>query len=247
MKPLKKMCVFHNQNLLEAIAQIEKNKEKAVFVVDKSYKFLGIITDGDIRRYILKTRDFQLDTKTSEILKPNYKAIYQNEVNHKNLLEAFSSDKFEIIPILDAKNKLVSYITKHSFYQNLLLNKPLTSINHKKELEISARPWGFYKSTLLTKFVQSKIITILPKQSISLQKHLRREEHWIIIFGKGKIILENSSLKVHTGKYFYIPKGCKHRLINTSKSQNLIFCEVQLGDYFGEDDIIRYEDQYERI
>ncbi len=81
---------------------------------------------------------------------------------------------------------------------------------------------------------------------ISLQKHTKREEHWVVVYGKGNIILEDSTIKAYTGKYVFIPKGCKHRIINTSANQNLIFCEVQLGNYFGEDDIIRYEDKYNR-
>ena len=53
-------------------------------------------------------------------------------------------------------------------------------------------------------------------------------------------------LNVEQGRYVYIPKGCKHKLINSSSIHNLIFAEVQLGDYFGEDDIVRIEDDYNR-
>lgn len=109
------------------------------------------------------------------------------------------------------------------------------------------RDLGVYKTTLLAKHVQSKIITVFPKGELSLQKHKRREEHWIIIKGEGKIILEDSILEVQQGRYIYIPKGCKHKVINSSYTDNLIFAEVQLGDYFGEDDIIRYEDKYGRV
>lgn len=115
------------------------------------------------------------------------------------------------------------------------------------DFEVFPRPWGFYKSTLLAEHVQSKIITVFPKGELSLQKHKKREEHWIIIKGEGKIILEDSILKVEQGRYVYIPKGCKHKLINSSLKENLILAEVQLGTYFGEDDIIRYEDKYGRI
>ncbi len=64
---------------------------------------------------------------------------------------------------------------------------------------------------------------------------------------KEKIILEDSILAVEQGRYVYIPKGCKHKVINSSINENLILAEVQLGDYFGEDDIIRYEDKYGRV
>lgn len=107
------------------------------------------------------------------------------------------------------------------------------------------RPWGFYKSILLTKILQSKVIVVSPMQAISLQKHRHREEHWIIVYGQGEVILEDTKIQVYPGKYIFIPKGCKHRILNHSK-KNLIFFELQMGDYFGEDDIIRYEDKYNR-
>ena len=59
--------------------------------------------------------------------------------------------------------------------------------------------------------------------------------------------LDDSVFEVHCGSSIYIPKGCKHRLTNTDDKENLIITEVQIGDYFGEDDIIRYEDIYGRI
>jgi len=118
--------------------------------------------------------------------------------------------------------------------------------NHTLEHAIFNRPWGFYKSTILTTHAQSKIITIFPKSELSLQEHKKREEHWIIIKGNGSAILGESLMDIYPGKYIYIPKGCKHQIINNS-DDNILFCEVQLGDYFGEDDIIRYADKYGRI
>ena len=61
-----------------------------------------------------------------------------------------------------------------------------------------------------------------------------------------RLFLGESKINVYPGKYIYIPKGCKHQIINTG-IENLIFSEVQLGEYFGEDDIIRYSDKYGRI
>lgn len=86
-----------------------------------------------------------------------------------------------------------------------------------------------------------------PKGILSLQEHKRREEHWVIINGEGRVTLGDSVKNVHAGDFIYIPKGCKHRLENPSGSEYLMVAEVQLGDYFGEDDIIRYEDIYGRV
>ena len=113
------------------------------------------------------------------------------------------------------------------------------------EHEIYNRPWGFYKSVILTSNAQAKIITVFPGEELSLQEHKKREEHWIIIKGRGKLILDESLSDIFPGKYIYIPRGCKHQIINNS-DENIVLSEIQLGEYFGEDDIIRYADKYGR-
>ena len=126
------------------------------------------------------------------------------------------------------------------------LKDDFTKINENEiDFEIYNKPWGFYKSTMLSEDVQSKVITVFPGEELSLQEHTRREEHWVIIKGKGKVILGSSMFDVRPGKYIFIPKGLKHQIINDGV-ENIIFSEVQLGDYFGEDDIIRYSDKYDR-
>ena len=114
------------------------------------------------------------------------------------------------------------------------------------EHEIFARPWGFYKTTILNDLFQSKVIYVMPGQALSLQSHQRREEYWTVVHGQGCIQIGESVHPVSPGQSFFIPKGCKHRLTNTSKTNTIILTEVQLGDYFGEDDIQRYLDQYGR-
>ncbi|MBQ7283663.1 MAG: phosphomannose isomerase type II C-terminal cupin domain, partial [Oscillospiraceae bacterium] len=114
------------------------------------------------------------------------------------------------------------------------------------EHEIFARPWGFYKTTVLNEMFQGKVIYVSPMQKLSLQSHKRREEYWMIVKGEGTIQLGDSVHPVHPGSTFFIPKCCRHRISNTSENENLMFTEVQLGDYFGEDDIERYEDIYHR-
>ena len=127
------------------------------------------------------------------------------------------------------------------------LLKDFSSYDEKiLEHEIYNKPWGFYKSTLFTELAQSKVITVFAGEELSLQEHKKREEHWIIVKGNAKVVLGESELFLNAGKYVYIPKGVKHQIVNLSKDENLIFAEVQLGEYFGEDDIIRYKDKYNR-
>jgi mannose-1-phosphate guanylyltransferase/mannose-6-phosphate isomerase len=115
------------------------------------------------------------------------------------------------------------------------------------DYEIFERPWGFYKTTILNDFYQSKVLEIHPKCSISLQEHRQREEHWIVVNGEGNVQIGESILPVHGGSSLFIPKGCRHRMTNTSATENLIIIEVQRGQYFGEDDIIRFDDEYGRV
>ncbi len=112
--------------------------------------------------------------------------------------------------------------------------------------EIYNRPWGFYKSVLLNAHAQAKILTIFPKSETSLQLHKHREEHWLVVKGSGEIVRYKKRVAVVPGQYIYIPKECVHQIINTSTKKNLVLSEVQLGEYFGEDDIVRLEDKYGR-
>jgi len=107
------------------------------------------------------------------------------------------------------------------------------------------RPWGTFEVVKDEPYFKSKIITINSHQQISYQSHEKREEHWIIICGEGIVILNDKEIIVNPGSYIHIPLGAKHRIKNT-KTEILQFVEVQLGTYFGEDDIIRYLDDYSR-
>ncbi|QKF83326.1 cupin domain-containing protein [Halarcobacter ebronensis] len=246
---LEKFIVYDNSSLLQALKRIDENKKGFLVICDKDKKVLGITTEGDIRRTLItgKKRLEDSISYSKEYIFINKKDTFLKLFNY------FKLEKINFVPILDNEKKLVNIISKKQFHVMLLKDmeyniSTLPQIDDNElDSEIYEKPWGFYKSTLLAKHVQSKIITLFPKGELSLQKHKRREEHWIVIKGEGEIILEDSTLKAEQGRYVYIPKGCKHKVINTSLEDNLILAEVQLGDYFGEDDIIRYEDKYGRV
>lgn len=108
------------------------------------------------------------------------------------------------------------------------------------------RPWGRFEILRDKPHFKSKIIAVNPKSQISYQSHTQREEHWIITAGKGEVILDENTISVSRGDYVKIPQGSKHRIKNTA-DEILEFVEVQLGSYFGEDDIVRYQDDYKRV
>ena len=79
------------------------------------------------------------------------------------------------------------------------------------------------------------------------QSHHRREESWTVTNGVGTVQLGDKIIEIKKGSTLYIPRECKHRLTNTDPKETLVVIEVQLGDYFGEDDIVRYDDVYGRV
>ena len=109
-----------------------------------------------------------------------------------------------------------------------------------------ARPWGRYEVLGAQDHFKAKLITVRPLARLSYQSHRHRDEHWIVVRGSGQVILEGVARDVKVGDYFLVAKGSRHRMINPHGS-DLQFIEVQLGSYFGEDDITRHEDDYQRV
>jgi mannose-1-phosphate guanylyltransferase / mannose-6-phosphate isomerase len=107
------------------------------------------------------------------------------------------------------------------------------------------RPWGSYECLLTEPHFQVKRLVINPGAKISLQLHYHRVEHWVIVEGAAEVILNEAQMQLTRGQHVYIPKETKHRLANVENSP-LIVIETQLGDYLGEDDIVRFEDMYKR-
>lgn len=107
------------------------------------------------------------------------------------------------------------------------------------------RPWGWFESLALGDKFQVKRIVVNPGGQLSLQSHTRRVEHWIVVDGEAKVTVDDEVKTVLENQSVYIPLGAKHRLENES-AVPLILIEVQTGDYFGEDDVKRYEDVYAR-
>jgi len=110
------------------------------------------------------------------------------------------------------------------------------------------RPWGFF--IVLDEnsgYGKIKRIHVNPKQKLSYQSHEKRSEDWIIMQGLARVTLDDRVADIKVGDRVHIPEGCKHRIENTHDLVPLVFIEVQSGSYYGEDDIVRYEDDYGRV
>ena len=107
------------------------------------------------------------------------------------------------------------------------------------------RPWGYYESIDNGERFQVKRLMIKPGARLSLQLHRKRAEHWVVVSGEAKVTRGEEELRLGPNQSTYIPTGTKHRLENPG-SEPLFVIEVQSGDYFGEDDIERFADDYRR-
>ena len=108
------------------------------------------------------------------------------------------------------------------------------------------RPWGEFENLLDAEYCKVKRITVNPGQSPSYQYHHKRAEIWTIVQGTAAVTLDDEDYECESGDVVQVGLGVKHRIKNPSDTEELIFIEVQTGTYFGEDDIVRLEDNYGR-
>lgn len=165
-------------------------------------------------------------------------------------LENFSKKKYCLIDIDDliiVDTKDFQLISKKGKSKDISKVIDLISNEQKDFNTFDFRPWGYYREieSVESKY-RIKNIVIYPFQELSLQYHNHRDEYWIILKGKGKIILNEKSIDVFPGQFIFIPKLTLHKVINQS-SENMEIIEVQIGNLLSENDIIRIDDKYRRI
>ncbi len=112
--------------------------------------------------------------------------------------------------------------------------------------KIYERPWGSYQTLRMGDNHQVKILTINPGGRLSLQKHFHRAEHWVVVAGEPTLTVNDDRKVYKVNDSIYIPKEAVHRIENLGNLACQII-EVQVGDYLGEDDIVRLEDVYGRV
>jgi mannose-6-phosphate isomerase-like protein (cupin superfamily) len=113
-------------------------------------------------------------------------------------------------------------------------------MNYKEE-----RPWGWFEILFEEANLKIKRIMVKPGKRLSLQSHEHRAENWVIIQGQALFTLNEKTFNLGPRRGVFIPEKTKHRMENPGQ-ENLIFVEVQTGTYLGEDDITRYQDDFNR-
>ena len=121
----------------------------------------------------------------------------------------------------------------------------MTENNTDNSPKFDRRPWGTFTVLDEGDGFKVKRIEVLPGKRLSYQKHAQRAEHWVVVQGTAKVTLDDEEIKVAAGQAIDIAVGSAHRVENAA-AELLVFIEVQRGDYLGEDDIVRLQDDFGR-
>ena len=151
----------------------------------------------------------------------------------------------DIVAISMADAVLVANKNKSQDVKKVVEYLKSKNISQSEMFTKDYRPWGSFEILSEGSGFKVKRISVKPGAALSLQSHKHRSEHWVVVEGSAVITIDESVKAIGTGQSTFVPLGSIHRLENREK-ELLIIIEVQIGDYLGEDDIIRYEDVYSR-
>ena len=230
--------IFKNcQSISLDNAVMEKTSEGIVVCLDAGWDDLGSWksvwdnSKSDKQNNTLIGKTFIKDVKSSYIRSESRLIV---GLGLQDILIIETNDAL-LVAQKNSINKLKDFIKE-------LDEKNIEEIKVNKKVY---RPWGNYMSLIKEKNWQVKRLEINPNSSLSLQLHYKRSEHWVVVKNKAKVELDNKVLFLNENESIYIPLKSKHRLTNPS-NEPLILIEVQTGSYLGEDDIVRFMDNYKR-
>ena len=191
---------------------------------------------------------FNLSKKDKE------KNIIKGSVQIKNVSNSFIQSENQQIVVINQKN-IIIISTKDALLvmpndKNINIKKSIENLSKKNDEKVQYhptvyRPWGSFEVLLTKKNYQLKRLKINPKQKISYQKHRYRSEHWIVVDGIACITKNNKVYNLKKNQSIDIPKGAKHRVENKTLKP-IVIIEIQSGEKLLENDIIRFEDIYNR-
>jgi len=214
-------------------AVMEKEKNIKLFPLKCEWNDLGSWDAiSKIKNFDLKTNNIIEIESKNNFIRSNKKLIATIGIN--NLIIIDNDDA--ILIAKKGKTEKVKLIVAE-------LNKKNMKEGIESTYEI--RPWGNFKILLDSKVSKVKKLNISPRKRLSLQYHNFRSEHWVVIKGTATIFIDGKILKLISGMSIDIPMKSQHYIHNNSDDE-LIIIETQLGEYFGEDDIIRLDDPYKR-
>ncbi len=239
---------FQDEQFRMKVIEAIKPVDKVVLAIDE---------DGSVSKTLEKLiNELKNDAEVSEIIFTKGGDRFASEIPERKICDEYG------VCIIDglgqkthSSSSYIKRIENLADTKNLVdeLNQIPKDMQEQEYIEVGYRPWGvYYVLEDQAKFKVKKII-VKPGQRLSLQSHKHRSEHWVVVTGTATVQIRDLSHPDYIGHSIlnenestYIPKGHVHRLSNMS--ENLLeIVEVQCGDYTGEDDIERYEDDYNRI
>lgn len=218
-------------------AVMEHTKKAAVLPVDLNWSDIGSWSE----LWEISNKDLDGNVKSGDIVTEDTKNSYLRS-NHR-LVATIGLSNVVIIntedTVLVANKDRVQDISK--------IVQQLDKSNRKEHITPvrQHRPWGWYQSIDSGTSFQVKRICVNPSSRLSLQRHKKRAEHWVVVSGRATVYCEGKCVNLEANESTYIPVGASHRLENTT-DKPLYLIEVQSGEYLGEDDIERLDDDFAR-
>jgi mannose-1-phosphate guanylyltransferase/mannose-6-phosphate isomerase len=219
-------------------AVMERTKRAAVVPADYGWSDVG--SWNAVWDLMERDRDGNAAQGTAEFLNARGNLVYSED---GVLTAVVGLDDVIVVTTLDA----VLVASRDEAADVKTLVKQLKTKNRREVTEHRRvyRPWGYYQAVDLGTRYQVKRIVVNPGAKLSLQKHLHRSEHWVVVRGPAEVIVDGTTRNLYENESAYIPIGSIHRLANWEQAP-LELIEVQVGGYLGEDDIIRLDDIYHR-
>ena len=217
---------------------MEKTKNGLVIPLDAQWSDIG----GWNAVWENGTKDNNGNSKLGKVLLNSSKNCYVR--SEGRLLVGINLENLIIVETRDSV--LISNKNDTEKVKEVVQKLKEDGFNEGKEHKKMNRPWGHYISIEEDSGWKIKKIAVTPGSSLSLQMHHHRSEHWIVVEGTAKVEIDSKEIILQKNQSTYIPLRSKHRLSNIG-DKTLILIEVQSGDYLGEDDIIRFEDNYDRL
>ena len=231
----KEFCKSPNQSIDYAV--MEKTNKAKVVPLDAGWSDVGswdALMDSKIKDSLGNVVEGDV---TLDQVKNSYLYSTSRLVAASNIADLIVIDTQDALLVTTRDNSL----SIKNIVKKLKKNKRTEIENHRKVY----KPWGYYDSIDTGYNFQVKRILVNPGAKLSLQKHLHRSEHWVVVSGVAKITCGKKIYNLEKNQSTYIPKGEIHRLENI-ESYPLEIIEVQTGNYLGEDDIIRLKDDFQR-
>jgi mannose-1-phosphate guanylyltransferase/mannose-6-phosphate isomerase len=230
------------ENVSIDVAILEKSKNVLLHPIKLDWLDLGNwkSVHADMRKSLDKDENVMVGEKT-------YVASCTNSLVYSDGTRHLTVSGLDNVCVINTEDAVLVINKDHTeAVKEIYADLKLTSSDLVKRSTKNYRPWGYYEVILDSPTYKIKRIFIAPGQSISLQYHMKRAEHWVVTKGVATVTKGKQLLQLERNESIYIPIGEVHKIANNS-SDGLEFIEVQIGEVLTEEDIVRLEDKYGRV